>query len=99
MPFSLHARLSKLSADPDPAKLEELKGIKGATVGTPLYPMPGVGKRIRRLALDLALTLHELLMRRLDRQLAENGNVRSRGTNRGIRPYTPSVGYPRRSAR
>jgi hypothetical protein len=48
-------------------------GIKGQTVGTTLYLVPNESKRVRRLALELNLSLHELLLRGLDRLLAESG--------------------------
>ena len=54
-------------------KVKDRPGIKGTTVGTTLYLLPGESKRLRRLALDLDVSLHELLMRGADRLLAENG--------------------------
>jgi hypothetical protein len=48
-------------------------GIKAATVGTTVYLLPGEHKRVRRLALDLDVSVHELLLLGLDRLLAERG--------------------------
>jgi hypothetical protein len=48
-------------------------GIKKVTIGTTLYLMPGEHKRIRRLALDLDVSVHELILLGLDRLLAERG--------------------------
>ena len=48
-------------------------GIKAATVGTTVYLLPGEHKRVRRLALDLDTSLHELLLAGLDRLLGERG--------------------------
>ncbi|MEJ1979037.1 MAG: hypothetical protein WDN49_25850 [Acetobacteraceae bacterium] len=47
--------------------------MKGSTVGTTLYLMPEESKRLRRLALNLDLSLHDLILTGLDRLLAENG--------------------------
>jgi hypothetical protein len=48
-------------------------GIKAATVGTTVYLLPAEHKRVRRLALDLDMSLHELLLAGLDRLLGERG--------------------------
>ena len=48
-------------------------GIKAATVGTTVYLLPGEHKRVRRLALDLDVSVHELLLLGVDRLLAERG--------------------------
>jgi hypothetical protein len=50
-------------------------GIKAATVGTTLYLLPAEHKRVRRLALDLDVSVHELLLLGLDRLLAERGEA------------------------
>jgi hypothetical protein len=42
-------------------------GIKAATVGTTVYLLPGEHKRVRRLALDLDVSVHELLLLGLER--------------------------------
>lgn len=64
---------TKPPKDPRPIILKDRPGIKGVTLGTTVYLLPGESKRVRRLALDLDMSLHELLMRGLDRLLAENG--------------------------
>jgi hypothetical protein len=56
------------AATPPPAG-----GIKAATVGTTVYLLPAEHKRVRRLALDLDASVHELLLLGLDRLLAERG--------------------------
>ena len=56
-------------------KVNSRPGIKGATVGTTVYLLPEESKRLRRLALELDISLHELLMRGADRLLAENGQM------------------------
>ncbi len=48
-------------------------GIKGATRSTTVYLLPHELRRLRRLALDLDVSLHDLLLRGLDRVLAEQG--------------------------
>lgn len=48
-------------------------GIKAATVGTTLYLLPDEHRRIRRLALDMDVSLHELLLLGLDNLLTERG--------------------------
>lgn len=48
-------------------------GLKASTVGTTLYLLPQESKRVRRLALDLDVSLHELMLTGLDRVLAEHG--------------------------
>jgi DNA (cytosine-5)-methyltransferase 1 len=63
-----------LAETPRRPKLKERSGIKGATVGTTVYLVPEESKRVRRLALELDLSLHELLLQGLDRLLAENGH-------------------------
>ena len=48
-------------------------GLKANTVGTTLYLLPSESKRLRRLAIDLDLSFHELMLNGLDRMLAEHG--------------------------
>ena len=63
-------------ARPDSARLgaeDAAGGIKKVTIGTTLYLLPGEHKRIRRLALDLDVSVHELILLGLDRLLAERG--------------------------
>jgi DNA (cytosine-5)-methyltransferase 1 len=48
-------------------------GIKGATRSTTLYLLPPELQRLRRLAVDLDVSLHDLMLRGLDRVLAEHG--------------------------
>lgn len=48
-------------------------GIKGRTVGTTLYLLPAESRRLKRLALDLDVSVHELVLSGLDRMLAEHG--------------------------
>jgi DNA (cytosine-5)-methyltransferase 1 len=55
------------------ADLKSRSGIKGSTTGTTLYLLPAESKRLRKLALELDLSLHDLLLTGLDRVLAENG--------------------------
>ena len=50
-------------------------GIKGRTVGTTLYLLPTESRRLKRLALDLDISVHELVLRGLDRMLAEQGQA------------------------
>lgn len=57
----------------EPADAKKGTGIKSSTRGTTLYLLPEESKRLRRVALDLDTTLHELAMRGLDRILAEVG--------------------------
>lgn len=64
-------------------------GIKAATKGLTVYLLPEEHKRLRRLAIDLdAPSLHELLLRGLDRLLAEQGQP-------PIKRYTTTVGSQR----
>ncbi len=48
-------------------------GIKGATRAATLYLLPDEQRRLKRLAVDLDLSLHELVMTALDRLLADHG--------------------------
>lgn len=54
-------------------KVSSRPGIKGATLGTTVYLLPQESRRLRHLALELDISLHELLLRGADRLLAENG--------------------------
>ena len=54
-------------------RFKDRPGMKRATVGTTLYLLPAESKRLRRLALEMDVWLHELLLRCADRLLAENG--------------------------
>jgi len=60
-------------------------GLKANTVGTTLYLLPTEAKRVKRLAIDLDVSVHELVMMGLDRILAEDGQPpieRYRGAGR-----------------
>ena len=48
-------------------------GIKAATRSTTLYLLPDELRRLRRLAVDLDVSLHDLVLRGLDKVLAEHG--------------------------
>lgn len=54
-------------------KVSERSGLKGSTIGTTLYLKPDESKRVRKLALNLDISLHDLILTGLDRLLAENG--------------------------
>lgn len=58
-------------------------GLKASTVGTTLYLLPSESKRLRRLAIDLDLSLHEMMLNGLDKLLAENGEP-------PVRRYVPA---------
>lgn len=58
---------------PRAAAPTEAGGLKAATVGTTLYLLPQESKRLKRLALDLDVSLHELMLTGLDHVLAEHG--------------------------
>ena len=47
--------------------------MKTATKGTTLYLLPSESKRLHRLALDLDMSLHDLVLDGIDRVLAEQG--------------------------
>lgn len=49
------------------------KGIKGATRATTLYLLPHELRRLKGLAVELDVSLHDLMLRGLDRVLAEHG--------------------------
>lgn len=59
-------------------------GLKASTVGTTLYLLPSESKRLRRLAIDVDLSLHELMLTGLDRVLAEHGQP-------PVRRYVPAA--------
>ena len=63
--------------------VSESGGLKASTVGTTLYLLPSESKRLRRLAIDLDLSLHEMMLNGLDRLLAENGE-------HPVRRYVPA---------
>ena len=69
---------------PRAATSAETGGLKAATVGTTLYLLPQESKRLKRLALDLDLSLHELMLTGLDRVLAVHGQP-------PVRRYAPAV--------
>ena len=72
------------------AKVKDRPGIKGTTLGTTVYLLPAESKRLRRLALELDVSLHELLLRGADRLLAENGQ-------RPVERYSPGRRVPARA--
>lgn len=59
-------------------------GLKASTVGTTLYLLPSESKRLRKLAIDLDLSLHEMMLNGLDRILAEHGQ-------QPVRRYVPTL--------
>ena len=57
-----------------PAPRRPLKtGIKGATLATTVYLLPEEARRLRHLAVDLDISVHEIILRGLDRILSEAG--------------------------
>ena len=60
------------AGQPSPLKAPRT-GIKGKTRATTLYLLPHELQRLRRLAVDLDVPLHDLMLRGLDRVLAEQG--------------------------
>lgn len=80
------AAIEDLPRPPAPAAAQggDGGGLKAATVGTTLYLLPQESKRLKRLALDLDLSLHELMLTGLDRVLAEHGQP-------PVRRYVPAV--------
>lgn len=58
---------------PTPPAKAAAGGLKSATVGTTLYLLPEESKRLRRLAVDLDISLHELVLRGLDLLLDQHG--------------------------
>ena len=77
------AAIEDLPRPPAPAQGSDGGGLKASTVGTTLYLLPQESKRLRRLALDLDLSLHELMLTGLDRVLAEHGQ-------QPVRRYVPA---------
>src|SRR5690349_6196933 len=67
--------VSQTETSPTPARgaLPAKGGIKHATIGTTVYLLPREHKRVRRLALDMDVPVHELLLLGLDRLFAELG--------------------------
>jgi hypothetical protein len=59
-------------------------GLKASTIGTTLYLLPDESKRLKRLALDLDISLHELMLTGLDRLLSEHGQP-------PVRRYLPAL--------
>lgn len=57
-------------------------GLKASTVGTTLYLLPDESRRLKHLAVDLGLSVHELLLIGIDKVLAEHGQP-------PIRRYVP----------
>jgi hypothetical protein len=72
---------TKPAAEPEPARPAG-KGIKQATVGTTVYLLPDEAFRIKRVALDLRISLHDLILDGLDAVLAKQGE-------RPISRYSP----------
>ncbi len=62
-----------LDAAQDGSLRTEKTGIKAATRSTTLYLLPDELRRLRRLAVDLDVSLHDLVLRGLDKVLAEHG--------------------------
>jgi DNA (cytosine-5)-methyltransferase 1 len=62
-----------LTAVPEAAVQARRPGIKGATRATTLYLLPSELQRLRHLAIDLDVSIHDLMLRGLDRVLAEHG--------------------------
>jgi len=48
-------------------------GIKASTVGMTVYLLPSEAKRLRRLAIDVDRSAHDLILDGIDRMLAEHG--------------------------
>ncbi len=49
-------------------------GLKASTVGTTLYLLPEESRRLKHLAVDLGLSVHELLLTGIDKVLSEHGH-------------------------
>jgi len=47
-------------------------GLKTSTVGTTVYLLPEESWRVKQLAIDLKITVHELMLRGLDRMLQDH---------------------------
>jgi hypothetical protein len=74
-----------------PFAVKTRTGIKGVIVGTTLYLVPAESKRVRRLALELDLSPHELLLRGLTGYWPKVVSTLSRG----IRPSRRVLGESR----
>lgn len=68
----LHERQTAARHNADRNEGRHAQGPPG-TEGATVYLLPAESKRLRRLALELDMSLHELLLRGADRILAENG--------------------------
>ena len=75
LPRSGLAAAPASAANAQPPAPPPTGGIKAATVGTTVYLLPDEHKRVRRLALDLDVSVHELLLLGLDRLLTERGEA------------------------
>jgi hypothetical protein len=51
------------------SELRRKGGLKGSTVGTTVYLLPDESWRVKQLAVDLKITVHELILRGLDQML------------------------------
>lgn len=67
-----------------PAVSGEAGGLKASTIGTTLYLLPEESRRLKHLAVDLGLSVHELMLTGLDRILEEHGQP-------PLRRYVPAV--------
>jgi hypothetical protein len=70
--------IEDLPRTPEPPAIEAVAqrtggGIKTATRGTTLYLLPEESRRLKHLATDLEVSVHELVLMGLDRLLAEHG--------------------------
>ena len=61
------------SSEVPPTAAGSGRGLKEATVGTTLYLLPDESYRLKRLALDLRLSLHDLILAGLDLVLEQHG--------------------------
>lgn len=50
-------------------------GLKTSTIGTTLYLLPEESRRLKHLAVDLGISVHEMILRGLDHILDENGQA------------------------
>lgn len=48
-------------------------GLKKSTIGTTLYLLPDESWRLKQLAVTLRISMHDLILRGLDKVLEENG--------------------------
>lgn len=69
-------QLPQTPAQPVAAPVAAGASMKSATKGTTLYLLPSESKRLHRLALDLDVSLHDLVLDGIDRILAEHGQPR-----------------------